>query len=128
VLLMQGGFLCVESGLTRSKNAINVALKNASDFLIAALAWYLVGFGLMFGSDYRGWIGSDRFLTALGHDDPWEVTFFIFQLAFCATAATIVSGAVAERMRFNGYHVATLLVVDDLSGVRPLGLGRDPGR
>ncbi len=71
VLLMQAGFLCVESGLTRSKNAINVALKNAPDFLIAALAWYLVGFGLMFGSDYGGWIGSDRFLPALGHDDPW---------------------------------------------------------
>ncbi|MGD8956500.1 MAG: ammonium transporter [Chromatiaceae bacterium] len=111
VLLMQGGFLCVESGLTRSKNAINVALKNASDFLIAALAWYLVGFGLMFGTDHRGWIGSDRFLPTLGHDNPWEATFFIFQLAFCATAATIVSGAVAERMRFNGYHVTTLLVV-----------------
>ncbi|MBK1618278.1 ammonia permease [Lamprobacter modestohalophilus] len=111
VLLMQGGFLCLESGLTRSKNAINVALKNASDFLIATLVWYLVGFGLMFGDSGHGWIGSDRFVPDLSASDPWDATFFIFQLMFCATAATIVSGAVAERMRFRGYHLVTLITV-----------------
>ncbi|MEA3641166.1 MAG: ammonium transporter [Lamprobacter sp.] len=111
VLLMQGGFLCLESGLTRSKNAINVALKNASDFLIAVLAWYLISFGLMFGDSEQGWIGRDRFVSDLSAGDPWEASFFLFQLMFCATAATIVSGAVAERMRFNGYHLVTLIAV-----------------
>ena len=111
VLLMQGGFLCLESGLTRSKNAINVALKNASDFLIATLVWYLVGYGLMFGTSERGWIGVDRFLPDLATGDPWDATFFLFQLMFCATAATIVSGAVAERMRFSGYHLVMLIAV-----------------
>ncbi len=111
VLLMQGGFLCLESGLTRSKNAINVALKNASDVLIATLLWYLVSFGLMFGDSERGWIGIDRFLPEFSAGDPWEASFFLFQLMFCATAATIVSGAVAERMRFSGYHLVTLIAV-----------------
>lgn len=111
VLLMQGGFLCLESGLTRSKNAINVALKNASDLLIATLVWYLVSFGLMFGDSERGWIGLDRFVPDLAAGDPWEASFFLFQLLFCATAATIVSGAVAERMRFSGYHLVTLVAV-----------------
>jgi len=111
VLLMQGGFLCLESGLTRSKNAINVALKNASDFLIATLVWFLVGFGLMFGSSRQGVVGIDHFAPALDKAHPGEATFFIFQLVFCATAATIVSGAVAERMRFKGYHIVTLLIV-----------------
>ena len=111
VLLMQGGFLCLESGLTRSKNAINVALKNASDVLIATLLWYLVSFGLMFGDSERGWIGVDRFVPEFSAGEPWEATFFLFQLMFCATAATIVSGAVAERMRFSGYHLVTLIAV-----------------
>ncbi len=111
VLLMQGGFLCLESGLTRSKNAINVALKNASDFLIATLVWYLVGYGLMFGNSEHGWTGLDRFAPDLSASDPRDATFFLFQLMFCATAATIVSGAVAERMRFSGYHLITLITV-----------------
>ena len=111
VLLMQAGFLCLESGLTRSKNAINVALKNASDFLIASLAWYLVGYALMFGDSEQGWVGLDRFAPDLSASDPWDAAFFLFQLMFCATAATIVSGAVAERMRFSGYHLVTLITV-----------------
>jgi Amt family ammonium transporter len=111
VLLMQGGFLCLESGFTRGKNAINVALKNASDFLIATLAWLVIGFGLMFGDSHQGWIGVDRFLPAFSADNYWETTFFLFQLVFCATASTIISGAVAERMRFNGYHLVTLMTV-----------------
>jgi Amt family ammonium transporter len=70
VLLMQGGFLCLESGLTRSKNAINVALKNASDFLIATLVWFLLGFGLMFGASHQGWIGTSGFAPSLGGSSP----------------------------------------------------------
>jgi Amt family ammonium transporter len=111
VLLMQAGFLCLESGLTRSKNAINVALKNASDFLIATLVWFSVGFGLMFGDSLYGFFGSTRFVPDLSASAPWDATIFVFQLVFCATAATIISGAVAERMRFNGYHLVTLITV-----------------
>jgi len=111
VLLMQGGFLCLESGLTRSKNAINVAFKNASDFLLATLLWFFVSYGLMFGSGQHGWVGLDRFMPELDASNTWEAVFFVFQMVFCATAATIVSGAVAERMRFSGYLLITILVV-----------------
>jgi Amt family ammonium transporter len=61
VLFMQAGFLCVESGLTRSKNSINVAIKNITDFGIATIFYWLVGFGIMFGTSYYGWIGLDYF-------------------------------------------------------------------
>lgn len=104
VFVMQAGFLCLESGLTRNKNSINVAAKNVADFAVASLLYWLVGFGLMFGASDRGWVGSTLFgafdqLPA----DPALLTFVLFQLMFCATAATIVSGAVAERMRFGAY-------------------------
>lgn len=106
VFLMQAGFLCLESGLTRSKNSINVAAKNVADFAIAALAYWLVGFGLMFGSTAGGWVGTHAF-GAVGQigDDPGLLVFLLFQMMFCATATTIVAGAVAERMRFGAYLV-----------------------
>ncbi len=104
VFLMQAGFLCLESGLTRSKNSINVAAKNLSDFVVAALAFWLLGFGLMFGSSVGGWVGSNHFgLFDQLPADPAFLGFVLFQMMFCATAATIVSGAVAERMRFGAY-------------------------
>ncbi len=104
VFAMQAGFLCLESGLTRSKNAINVAVKNISDFAVASLLYWLVGFGLMFGDSIGGWVGSTHF-GALGQLEasPGLGAFTLFQLMFCTTAATIVSGAVAERMRFTVY-------------------------
>ena len=111
VLLMQAGFLCLESGLTRSKNAINVALKNAADFVLCMLLWWALAFALMFGDSRGGWIGSDRFLPDIGSAGAWEGAFFLFQAMFCATAATIVSGAVAERTRFGAYLLMTLLTV-----------------
>ncbi|MER2492822.1 ammonium transporter [Catenovulum sediminis] len=111
VLVMQGGFLFLESGLTRKKNAINVALKNATDFALTFLVWWIVSFGLMFGQSYFGWIGGTSFLFAVEKSNPSEATFFIFQAMFCATAATIVSGAVAERTKFLAYKIITLLVV-----------------
>lgn len=111
VLLMQAGFLCLESGVTRSKNAINVAMKNAADFFVTFLLFWIIGFGLMFGSSSNGWIGSDNFLIEIGQGAPWEAAFFIFQSMFCATAATIVSGAIAERVRFSAYLVITLIIV-----------------
>ena len=111
VLLMQAGFLCLESGLTRSKNSINVAMKNAADFVLAVFIFWLFGFGLMFGDSQSGWLGTDLFLLDLGQSESWTSVFFLFQAMFCATAATIVAGAVAERIRFNGYILLTLLIV-----------------
>lgn len=111
VAMMQGGFLCLESGVTRSKNAINVAMKNIADFVVAIFAFWLVGFGLMFGLTTHGVIGTNHFLAPVGQGHAWLSTFFIFQVMFCATAATIVSGAVSERIRFNAYIIITFVVV-----------------
>ena len=109
VLLMQGGFGCLESGLVRSKNNINVAVKNLSDFAIACLVFWAVGFALMFGTSVWGVVGSGSFLFEPG-DRPHLGAFFVFQMMFCGTATTIVSGAVAERVRFAGYVLISLIV------------------
>ncbi|WP_439510356.1 ammonium transporter [Marinimicrobium koreense] len=110
VFNMQLGFLCLESGLTRSKNAINVALKNMTDFALAVLLYWLFGFGLMFGVSVQGWLGMSDFLPAVGHDNGWLSAFFLFQAMFCATAVTIISGASAERLRFAAYIWLGVLV------------------
>jgi Amt family ammonium transporter len=109
VMLMQAGFACLESGSVRSKNSINVAAKNFADFCISSAIFWLFGFALMFGVSSGGLFGTSKFFF----DDtanPWLMAFFIFQLGFCGTAVTIVSGAVAERMRFVGYLVITVIM------------------
>jgi len=109
VMLMQAGFACLESGSVRTKNSINVAAKNFADFCISSALFWLFGFALMFGVTSGGLFGTSGFFF----DDttnPWLMAFFIFQLGFCGTAVTIVSGAVAERMRFVGYLVITVIV------------------
>ena len=93
--MMQPGFMCLESGMTRSKNSINVAIKNLADFVISVASFWVVGYGIMFVGDFSG-IMPDL-------DAAWPATFFIFQAMFCGTATTIFSGAVAERMRFSSY-------------------------
>lgn len=109
VLLMQAGFCCLETGLARSKNSINVAIKNVVDFCIAAVVFWLFRFALMFGTSAWGLVGTDQFL--LGKEaQPALLAFFLFQLVFCGTATTIISGAVAERMRFSSYLVVSLLI------------------
>ncbi len=108
VFLMQVGFLLLEAGFVRSKNSINVAQKNIADFVIAAVFFYLVGFAVMFGPSVGGWFGFGE--VAWGQRDDWDYTFFVFQLVFCGTAATIVSGAVAERMKFAGYLIMTVAI------------------
>lgn len=110
VFNMQMGFLCLESGLTRSKNAINVALKNMTDFALAVLLYWLYGFGLMFGASGTGWVGGSHFLPDLGGENHWLSAFFLFQAMFCATAVTIISGATAERLRFVVYMLLGALV------------------
>jgi len=109
VMLMQGGFCLLESGLVRAKNSFNVALKNLVDFCVSAGVFWLFGFAIMFGASYHGWFGTSLFCP--GEDSsPWLMAFFIFQMVFCGTATTIISGAVAERIRFRGYFVIALLV------------------
>lgn len=109
VFAMQAGFLCLETGLTRSKNNINVAMKNIVDYCVSMIIFWIFGFALMFGPSWGGLIGEGGFLLE-GFDSPDFLIFFLFQGMFCATAATIVSGAVAERMSFSGYIVTTAFV------------------
>lgn len=114
VLLMQAGFACLESGLVRAKNSINVAVKNAVDFCIAGLGFWVVGFALMFGATAYGVIGTNGFAIKGAAGDSaasaWVMVFFFFQMAFCSTSTTIVSGAVAERMSFFGYMVTAAIL------------------
>ncbi len=110
VFLMQAGFLCLETGLTRSKNNINVAIKNLTDFGITTVIFWAFGYALMFGLSPNGWIGESGFMLDFGQESMWEATFFLFQVMFCGTAVTILSGAIAERIRFGGYLMVTALV------------------
>ena len=111
VMLMQVGFLLLEAGMVRSKNSINVAQKNIVDFVVAILLFYAAGFAIMFGSTYGGWFGwSNELSFTRTASTEWHYTFFIFQAVFVGTAATIVSGAVAERMKFSSYMWVTVLL------------------
>ncbi len=107
VFIMQAGFMCMETGLSRHKNSINVALKNAADFGVSVVIFWIFGFGLMFGTSYYGFFGTDLFFFKTNKAE--YMTYFVFQAMFVATAATIISGAVAERMKFNGYLIMTVL-------------------
>ena len=109
VMLMQGGFTCLETGLVRAKNSINVAIKNLVDFCTSSLAFWVAGFAFMFGPTAAGLIGTEGFLFD-AREQGWLWAFFFFQMVFCGTATTLVSGAVAERMRFTGYLVTSLIV------------------
>ena len=112
VFMMQAGFMCLESGIIRNKNNINVALKNVSDFGISIVCYWMVGYGFMFGVSKSGFIGFDDFFfdpTGAVTSGP-AMTFFIFQSMFCATAASIISGSVAERLKFNSYLIITAIV------------------
>ncbi len=109
VFLMQAGFTCLESGLTRSKNSINVAIKNITDFGISTILFWAFGFALMFGATANGWIGSSQFFLSLD-DGSRTSTFFLFEIMFCATTVTIVSGATAERLRFRSYIIISIIL------------------
>jgi len=109
VFLMQLGFALVETGTVRSKNTINVAMKNLIDMIFGIMFFWMIGFGLMFGQDYMGIVGYDLFF--IDGMDSTHNGFFFFQVMFAATAITIVSGAVAERMKFNGYLIVAIAVI-----------------
>lgn len=110
VFLMQGGFLCLESGLTRDKNSINVAIKNLADFCLTTVVFWLVGYSLMFGTSSAGWFGMGRYMLDFAVLDASETTFFVFQVMFCGATVTIISGVVAERLRFGTYLIVAVVV------------------
>lgn len=112
VFLMQPAFMCLESGLTRSKNSINVAVKNMADFGVSVVLFWAFGYGIMFGISQSGWIGNNEFFLT-SQIEPKTVVFFLYQAMFCGTATTIISGAVAERIKFGAY----ILIVTIVSGL-----------
>jgi ammonium transporter, Amt family len=112
VFFMQAGFAMVEAGFTRAKNAVNIIMKNLMDFSLGSLAFWAVGFGIMFGASKTGWFGTTGFFLSdfTPGGDPWVLAFWMFQVVFAATAATIVSGAMAERTKFVGYIAYSVVV------------------
>jgi Amt family ammonium transporter len=110
VFFMQAGFALVEAGLTRSKNTANILMKNLMDFVIGTIAFWLVGFGIMFGAKNGFWGGIDLFTQNTYRSDMPDLAFLIFQTVFAATAATIVSGAMAERTKFNAYLIYSAVI------------------
>ncbi len=111
VFFMQPGFALCEAGFTRSKNTANILMKNFVDFMFGSLLFWFVGFGFMFGSDGAGFIGAPNWgsLSFYKSDLPVE-GFLVFQTVFCATSATIVSGAMAERTKFSMYLVYSAFI------------------
>jgi Amt family ammonium transporter len=113
VFWMQAGFAMVESGFTRSKNAANLLMKNLIDFAGGALVFFAIGFGLMYGTSAAGIIGTDNFFltnVSISTDNAYGWVDFLFQTMFAAAAATIVSGAVAEPMKFKSYLIYSVIV------------------
>ena len=111
VFFMQPGFQMVESGLTREKNSINVAIKNLTDIGISVFIYWLFGFGLMFGFSKGGLIGSSHFFAGATKNLSFDLcNFLFFEAMFCSTSATIVSGAVAERMKYSSYIISTFII------------------
>lgn len=108
-MLMQGGFCLLESGFSRAKNSINVAIKNLIDFCISSLIFWAFGFALMFGASWHGLWGTTHFVFD-GNGGAWLAALFLFQLMFCSTATTIISGAAAERIKFGGYLAVAVFV------------------
>ena len=111
VFFMQAGFAMVEAGLTRCKNTVNILMKNLMDFSVGSIAFWAIGFGLMFGVT-NGYFGTDGFFFSdfAKDGDTWVFAFWMFQVVFAATAATIVSGAMAERTKFVGYLIYSFVV------------------
>ncbi|HLD56821.1 MAG TPA: ammonium transporter protein, partial [archaeon] len=113
VFFMQVGFTAFEAGSVQAKNAISVAVKNILGFLVSSIMYFLLGFGIMFGASYEGYLGTSNFLffgidthvTSLGY------AFVFFQLVFASTAAIITSGAFAERAKLSTHICTTIFVV-----------------
>lgn len=119
VFFMQAGFGLVEAGFAKAKNTVNIWSKNYLDFCIGGLAYFFFGYGIMYGTDIGGIIGSDGFLLLGEYYDVEQALAWFFQMVFAATAATIVSGAMSERTRITAYMAYSFLlsgIVYPLSG------------
>jgi Amt family ammonium transporter len=108
VFFMQAGFAFLESGMSRAKNTVNVIMKNYCDMCFGAVAFWMLGYGLMFGANPTGWLGTTGF--ALYKVPESEYGMLFFQMMFAATSATIVSGAIAERTRFSAYIIGSVII------------------
>lgn len=109
VFFMQAGFAMVETGFTRAKNAGNIIMKNLMDFSLGTPIFWILGFGIMFGAASPFFGGFDFFADGVvGEGYDW--TTLIFQTVFCATAATIVSGSMAERTKFSAYCIYSMII------------------
>ena len=112
VFFMQTGFALVETGFTRTKNTTNILFKNLIDFCIGSVVFWIIGYGLMYGNG-SGFIGKFEWFSKIDHGASVglpNMAFFFFQLVFAATAATIVSGAMAERTKFKAYLIYSLVI------------------
>ncbi len=109
VFWMQAGFAMVEAGFTRAKNAGNIIMKNLMDFCIGTVMFILIGFSLLLGEDFIGFIGKPGFDIFTAYAD-FDFSNFVFNLVFCATTATIVSGAMAERTKFLSYCIYSAVI------------------
>ena len=109
VFWMQAGFTMVEAGFTRAKNTGNIIMKNLMDFCIGTVVFILIGFGLLMGEDLLGFIGKPGFDLFTSYAD-FDFSSFVFNLVFCATTATIVSGAMAERTKFLSYCIYSAIL------------------
>ncbi len=108
VFFMQAGFACLETGFVRSKNAINVIMKNYSDMAFGILLYWAIGYAFMYGANATGWIGTSGFFFEGQGGNSY--IGFLYQAMFAATAATIVSGSVAERTKYGSYLIAAMLI------------------
>ena len=118
VFWMQAGFAMVETGFTRAKNAGNIIMKNLMDFCIGTVVFIVIGFSLLLGEDLLGFFGIPGFDIFTAYDN-FNFSSFVFNLVFCATTATIVSGAMAERTKFSAYCIysaAISLLIYPVSG------------
>jgi len=108
VFFMQAGFALLESGMCRAKNAINVVMKNYTDACVGTVIFWLVGYGIMFGSNPTGWFGVDHLFpkSSTGLDNA----YILFQTMFATTAVTIASGAMAERTHFTAYLIGAIII------------------
>jgi Amt family ammonium transporter len=109
VFFMQAGFALVEAGFTRAKNVVNILMKNVCDFSIGAISFWAIGFGVMFSGAVLEFFPNPD-VNAFGEDPNWMYSFLIFQTVFAATAATIVSGAMAERTKFSSYLIYSVVI------------------
>lgn len=109
VFFMQSAFALIESGMSRAKNAVNVMMKNYFDVCISILMFGVSGYAIMYGESFQGWVGTDKFFLN-GVENGKEFAFILFNSMFAATAATISSGAMAERTKFKAYALAAVMI------------------